>query len=352
MSYVDNKHEKVYVITYKELIFLFVSFTLILIILYPKDRIKEQILAENSNYDLSMLYLENILEHEQDNEELLLTLAQKSLKLGKKDLSLRLLELVLKSENDDYRNRATMLSYDLKKDDYFYYKSKRRQLVQKKKLKKLFVNIYNHKMYTDKDIEKWYQESQFLGEDEIGYALLKEKLENDPMNLKMLENSYYLAAKLDKKDEAVEFIRLLAQRDVERKEKWLIDEYYFFVNAKEYKKAQNILEERSKNSKEWKARYAEYYLLRKSYKKSFDVYINLFNQEKEYSSKRDYFIKAVNSLQAGKYYKKSVYLGRKYEKRYIKDEKVRKFLLKLYMATGNLNYATSLANKILRKERK
>ena len=130
MSYVDNKHEKVYVITYKELIFLFVSFIIILIILYPKDRIKEQILAENSNYDLSMLYLENILEHEQDNEELLLTLAQKSLKLGKKDLSLRLLELVLKSENDDYRNRATMLSYDLKKDDYFYYKSKRRQLVQ------------------------------------------------------------------------------------------------------------------------------------------------------------------------------------------------------------------------------
>ena len=84
MSHVDNEIEKVYVATYKELIFTFIVFSIILIVLYPKDLLKEQILAEKSNYDLSMLYLENLLDHDPNNESLMLILAEQSLRTGKK----------------------------------------------------------------------------------------------------------------------------------------------------------------------------------------------------------------------------------------------------------------------------
>ncbi|MDQ7066894.1 MAG: hypothetical protein Q9M40_02205 [Sulfurimonas sp.] len=109
MSYADDKIKKVYVITYKELIFTFLMFSVILIVLFPKDILKEQILAENSNYDLSMLYLKNLLKHSPEDESLMLILAEQSLRSGKRDLSLRLLELLLQSKNVEYRHKAHIL---------------------------------------------------------------------------------------------------------------------------------------------------------------------------------------------------------------------------------------------------
>ena len=51
-------YEKKYVGTYKEIAIMFISFSVILFFLYPKNMISKQILSEKSNYDLSMLYLE------------------------------------------------------------------------------------------------------------------------------------------------------------------------------------------------------------------------------------------------------------------------------------------------------
>ena len=50
-------YEKKYVGTYKEIALMFISFSIVLFFLYPKDMLNKQILSEKSNYDLSILYL-------------------------------------------------------------------------------------------------------------------------------------------------------------------------------------------------------------------------------------------------------------------------------------------------------
>ena len=119
MSSVNNSKE--YVASYKELIITFLVFCIILFMLYPKDLIKEQILAENSNYDLSMLYLKNMLKNDPSNESLMLLLASQSLRSGKKDLAYKLLELLHNSKDKTVRYKAFRESYILAKEDYFYF---------------------------------------------------------------------------------------------------------------------------------------------------------------------------------------------------------------------------------------
>ncbi len=350
MSYVDNKHEKSYVVTYKELLFAFVAFCVILFVLYPKDMLKEQILSEKSNYDLSMLYLKNLIEHDQENEELMLILAEQSLRTGNKDLSLRLLELILRSENDEYRDRAVLLTYDLKKDDYFYFKGEDKKRVEKEKLRRMFVDIIRDKIYLESDSDKWYDEAVFHQDYKAMYLFIDVKLLKEPDNLELLKQAYYTSIELSHRADSLKYIDLLAQKDTEDGEKWLEAEYYMLISYALFKEANLLLEKHENDSVEWKNRYADFKLMRKNYIKANSLYMELFNSTKAYTQKKKYFYDAVNALLAGEYSKEASNLARKYEKRYLGDKEARKYLLKLYMATGRLDYAASLSSKILKKE--
>ena len=109
---------KIYVVTYQELVFLFLIFTLMLIFLYPKDLLKKQIEAETSNYTLSMLYLRNLLIHHPNDESLMLLLSKQSLKSGDRDTALELLKFLEKSDNIKLKNDSFVLSYELYKLNY------------------------------------------------------------------------------------------------------------------------------------------------------------------------------------------------------------------------------------------
>jgi hypothetical protein len=350
MSYVDSEHKKLYVITYKELAFMAIVFSTILFVLYPKDIIKEQILSENSNYDLSMLYLTNLLQHDPNNESLMLVLAEQSLRSGKKDLALRLLKLLHNSKNIEYRNKATILSYELEKDDYFYFKTKERKSKQKKRLRELFSHIFYKNMYDPNEIDKWYKEALFLQEDKEVYYFLKLKLKKEPRNIHLLENAYYLSIKLSHLNDSLKYIESLIKYDKKRKEKWLMNKYYMLIKYRLYDKAETFLLQQMKYSDKWKIKMADFYLMRKEYLKSSEIYMKLFVSTKKYSLKRKYFFKAVEILQAGEHFEKAVKLAHRYESYFIDDKKVRKFLLKIYMATGHLDYAANLSKKILKRE--
>jgi len=350
MSVVDSEQKKIYVVTYKELIFMFVVFSVILFVLHPKDLLKEQILSEKSNYDLSMLYLKNLLEHNPEDESLMLILAEQSLRSNKKDLSLRLLELLLKSEDTELRNKATMLSYELKKDDYYYFKDKKKQAKQKEELRKLFFRIYYFKMYDEDNIDKWHHEALFLGEDRARYYFLQQKIKRDPKNIELLESAFYLSVRLHKSNDSIKYVEKLIKYDKVRSEKWQLDEFYMLINSKRYKRVENFLKAQSTDSVIWRKKSADYYLMRKSYMKASNIYMELFNKTNDYSQRKKYLFKAIQALQAGSLFDKSASLGHRYEKYYINDSSVRKFLLKLYIATGYLEYASALSKKILKRE--
>jgi len=352
MHFVDSEHNKNYVVTYKELAFMFIVFCTILIVLYPKDLLKEQIVSERSNYDLSMLYLKTLLEHDPNNESLMLILAEQSLRSSKKELSLRLLEELLESKNKNHRNKATLLSYELKKDDYYYIKDERLQYEQKEALRKLFLAIVWGEMYSEDKIDYWYHESVFLQEDAAMYLFAKKKLLKDESNVELLEIAYYLSSKLRKPEESWKFMGLLSKYDEARKDKWLLDGYYMLINNHSYDRAQELLLERASTSQEWKIRFAEFLLMRQQYVKASNMYMEMFEATNEYGQKKKYFMQAMHALQAGNEMQRIATLAKTHEALFIKDVEVRKFLLKAYLATGNLDAASVLSKKILQREKK
>jgi len=350
MSHVDSKYSKTYVTTYKELVFIFLVFVVILIILYPKDLLKEKILAEETNYDLSMLYLKNLIQQDPNNESLMLILAEQSLKSGNKHLSLRLLELLLRSENENHLKRATTISYDLKKDDYYYFKEEKEQLEQKEKLRELFLSIMEKKMYEEEDTDKWYQESVFLEEYKYMYIFIDKKLALEPDNISLLKQAYYIAIKLKYKKESLKHASRLAELDTVDKDKWLMDKYYILMENHLYARAEKLLKENGKKSEEWKGKSADFYFLRKSFIRASENYMELSNKADTYAKKKDYFLKAINALQAGNHFKVAGALAFKHQKTFIHDREMRKYFLKLYVSIGDLEKASYLSNKILEKE--
>ena len=350
MSSVSNEDEsKVYVVTYKELIFITIVFLIILIVLYPKDLLKQQIQAETSSYELSMLYLENLLEHSPDDESLMLILAEQSLRSGKKELAFNLLNVLLHSKNRKIKTKATLLEYDLKKDNYYYLKDEEEMAQERKTLQKLFAMIFSEKLYDENNYEKWYNEAMFNANDAAMYHFIEKKLVDAPNDLTLLKQAYYLSSNLKEYQDSLKFVKQLVQKDRKNREKWLDANYYTLVNLKQYRQAEDLIQEHAATSPKWRDRLAEFYFMRKLYTKSFFVYQGIFSETKKYALKREYFYKCINALQATGDASRSALFAHKYEDYYLDDAEVRQRLLKLYIATGNLDYAVSLSKKILKR---
>jgi len=351
MSYVDknnNDNDEVFVVTIKELFFIGAVFVIILFVLYPKDIIKQQIVSEQSSYDLSMLYLKNLLKYSPKDESLKLILAEQSLRSGDIKHSLELLDQLIFSPNPKINSKALLLSYELRKSEYFKTDNTVRKDEIKRVLKQLFYSIYEKKLYDEKKFDYWYKEAVFNQHHEASYHFVKKELEVHPNDIAFLEMAYFLANKFKDEKNAQKYIVLLIKYDTKHQDKWATAYYYYLVNNKHYKKARKIVERFGSLSIVWTNRLAEFYAMRKYYKKAATVYKKLFKQEKEYEKKKEYFFKAVANLQAGGYYQQSANLARKYQHYYYKDLEARQFLLKLYLQTDHLDYAVDLSKKILK----
>ncbi len=346
--------EKVYVASYKEIVIGFLTFALILFVLYPKNLILEQILQEKSNYDLSVLYLKNMLRNDPHNEKLILTLAQKSIKSQNRDLALHLLELLKKSPHTEVQQQAYLLSYELLKQNYFFLQNKHdTKGMQKlrKELQDVFLVILNKHFYKKNDIDMLYKEAMFLQSKEAQYLLLKQKLQTDPHDVKMLSDAYYLALAMKKYDAAFGYLDTLTRLDAKHAKKWKDAHYFLLTQIYNYKELEKYLLQKAEHSSYWQKRIIQFYLAHKKYKKAAAYYMHLFEQAKSYHAKRDLWLKAVKTLQSGDLLDDAVQLGSQYEDYFIQSKKARMTLLKLYISANKLKKANALSQKILQQKR-
>jgi len=343
-----NSTKKVYVITYKELFFTIFIFIVILFALYPKDLLKQQIISEKANYDLSMLYLRNLLKHNPEDESLMLILASQSLKAGNKDLALRLLGLLLHSEDKKIRQQATVLSFDLEKERYFYMKDKERKQDQLLKLKKLFNMIYFAKMYDPKDVKKWYQNALFVGASYPAYQFLKEVLAQEPDNITLIKDAFYLSSQYGDKTEAYKYVKYLQEHDKGNLEKWVIEEYYLDMRYRKYAQAEKLLLAHRGEGTKIEAILGDFYLYRKKYHKASKIYLSLYQSTDDFKQKKYYFKKALESLIASKNTTKVTQLIEKHQALFLNDPDMIQFMLKTYLANGKVGNAAVLSKKILR----
>jgi len=344
-------YEKKYVSTYKEIAIMFVSFSIILIFLYPKDMISKQILLEKSNYDLSMLYLKNMLKNDSSNEELMLVLAEQSLKSGNKDLSFKLLALLKNSKNEERRSTSYLLSYQLAKSDYFYLQeNKKNEAMQKKyqELKEIYQTIIQDKLYKKEDIKGLYKEASFLKDNSSSYLLLREQLEEKPNDIGLLQDAYYLSRNMNDNKKALEYTDKLIALDKDNAKKWNGAKYNILFEKYSMDDALSLLKQESKSSKEWQLNLADYYMFNKQYENAANVYMKIFKESKNYKTKKEYFKKAIATLQGGAKLKSAAKLTHKYENYFFRDASMRNEMLRVYMAVGDLKKARKLSKRMLK----
>lgn len=350
MLYVNRK-EKKYVATYKEIIIGFIVFSLILIVLYPKDFLQKQVLAEDSNYDITMLYLKNMLKNDPSNEALMLALAKQSTKADKRDLSFRLLSLLKNSKDMDIRRESYLLSYKIAKQDYFYFKEKHDKVNGQKlyaKMQSLFKVIVTHHYYPVNKSEFYYKDALLLNDMPSAYTLTKERLDEKPDNIEILKDAYYLSYQLKKYDDSIYYLQKLESIDTKHKRKWMDEQYFVLINTAPYDKAQKYMLNKAEFSPYWRERLAEFYLGQKEYTKAANVYMTLFDKAETKHEQRKLWLKAIDTLRSGNRLKDAVRLGYRYENYFFYDKRARIALLKLYISANDLKKANRLSQKILK----
>lgn len=312
----------------------------------------KEVLAEQSNYDLSMVYLENMLKNDPSNETLILALANQAYKSNKKDLSFRLLKLLKNSKNIDTKSEAYILSYKIAKGDYFYFKSKYKTKEQNKKyinLKNIFSVIMSEHLYAKSKIKQLYKESIFLHDKNNTYHLVQELLKDSPNDIILLSNAFYISYDFKDYEQSISYLDRLTLLDKKHKDKWAKERYCLISNIYSYTKAEAYIVALSRNSKYWSDKLIQFYLQHKKYAKASQVYMNQFHKVSALNQQRMLWFQAINTLRAGNHIKKAVQLGYKYENYFFEDKKARMALLKLYISSNDLQKARKLSMKILKR---
>jgi len=343
----DNEERHFYVIEYKELIFIFGVFIFIFFALFPKDLLKEQILSKNTDYELSLTYLQNLISKDPKNESLKLILAQKTLQHGNLTLSANILGPLTKSTNNKISTKALLLNYSVLKQKYFQIDDKKTKEQIRKKLFTLFIQIYTYKLYDD-NVKKWYEEAVFVNYIPARYYFVQKLIKKYPSNVIYLRDGYALALKNKDMKRAYYYLDLLLLYDKENLFTWVTDKYYLLIQQKKYTQAEYLLNKAPKNKK-YQDMLADLALISQQFKKASKEYMILFENAKTYKQKRDYFKKVLSSLVAAKQYNKAVQFAKKYEDIFMKDKQMRIFILKSYLGAGKTNEAKRFSKKILRK---
>ena len=344
-------YKKKYVGTYKEIALMVLSFSMVLVFLYPRDMIKKQILSEKSNYDLSMLYLKNMLKNDSSNEVLMLALAEQSLNSGNRDLSFKLLQLLKNSKNEERRSRSYLLSYQLAKSDFFYLeKEKKKEAMQKKyqELQNLYKTIIGDSLYKENDVEGLYKEGLFLKDNASSYLLLQKLLLKNPEDVELLKDAYYLSRNMNDNKKAIKYVDKLIILDKYNPTKWNNVKYNILLEKYSMNDALALLQKESKASKEWQLKLADYYIYNKQYLNAANVYMKIFKESDNYATKKEFFKKAIKTLQGGNQMKELAKLTYEHENYFFKDASMRIEMLKIYMATGSLQKARKLSKKMLK----
>ena len=350
MSFATNERKQV--TTYKELIIAFVVFTLVLVALYPKNLLEEHILRENSNYDLSMLYLENMLKNDPTNEKLMLSLATQSLRSGRKDLAAKLLALLHKSEDPQILYKAYRESYALEKEDYFYFLAKKEIKEQKKHFKtltRLFDTISSEHYYSNEEYDYMLNESLFLRKPEQAFYFALAKKDENRVEIAQMEKVYYLALEQNNLDYSLKAVDLEVSQDKQHQKKWREAKYYLLVKFYSRDEVVSYIKTKTQKSHFWKEKLAEYYFSQKEFKNSADIYMEGLHGSSDYEEQKFYFKKTIDTLAAGRQKNDVLRVAKRYENHFFHDKSMRKYLLKTYIANGKPEYAAALSKKILQR---
>lgn len=334
----SNVNKRIEVVSYVEAALVFLVFGFVLYTLYPKDMLEKQVLAENKNYDLTAIYLENILRLDPDNKELTLALIKASLKSGQFDLSLKMIAALEKSADEALLQVLIKYRFEALKVKYFSTNEKKFHQETRMQIKEVFKEVVSHPYYNEDNIEYWYKGSREFSLNQASLFFLYKLLEAEEKTL-WLEECFYLSSDLKDEEMQQDCLSRLRQIDTSHYNEWTKQAYYLAVEEGEIERAISLLKDMASRSVKWRIELAKFYIELKMYKEGSNEYMTLYKNAKTKKDKRFYLLKALEALQYGSLMDEASSLVRKYEALYYKDEQMSRIFIKLYLGANKLEDA-------------
>lgn len=334
--------DKVEVVSYFEILSIFFAFVFVLYILYPKDMLYRQVLAESSNYDLTAVYLENMIRLEPENKTLMLALISTSAKMRKYDLSLKMIEALSKDADESLLKELVGYRFEALKAKYFSTNEKQFQDEVKNEMTLFLQTLIKEENFDEERTEYWYIAAREFSLHRPALFFLSRLLQKQKKT-KWLEECFYLSGDLGERQMQKECLYALKMIDTDHYEKWMEQAYYLAAHEGEQERAISLLTEMMKGSERWQQELAKYYLQIKAYKNASDEYILLYEKTRSKADKKNYLIRALESLQYGSLMEEAAALARRYDMLYYADKEMSKFFIRLYLAAGKLDDAKRIS---------
>ncbi len=342
-----NANKDIEVVSYIEAVLVFLVFSFVLYVLYPKNMLEKQILAESSNYDLTAIYLENMLRLEPENKALTLALLKASIKSGKYDLALKMADLLQKDADAQLSRELMGFRFEALKVKYFSTNEQRYQAEVKMQISDLLAKVINDQYYDDNHLEYWYKGSREFSLNTPALFFLYRLLEREEKSV-WLEECFYISADIKDQKMQTECLARLRKIDIDRYDEWTQQAYYLAVQEGEIERALALLKEMASRSVRWREELAKFYVELKRYKEGSAEYMLLHKGAKTAGEKKHYLMKALQALQYGALMEEATLLARQYESLYYKDEAMSRMFIKLYLAAEKLDDAKRVSIKRLK----
>lgn len=333
------------VVTNLEIFLLFFSFLGILFLLYPKDSLQKQVLAEKSNFDLTAIYLQNLMKLNPKDRELILVMAKTLYQQKKYDLAINLLEILNENPDKKIAQDAILLHIQINNTRL---EEEKNELVSKKikdensKLLK-FISYSKHR---DKNTCKTlYHAALTSGDKESALRFNKNILDfaKEKERVKWFKNYHYLASELNEIQEDIYALKVLVKEDKNESKMWLNTLIPLLDKDAN-------LEKLAKELELDKATLANLYISKNRGTKAIFIYKQLYEDEKNLKNKKEIFIKIIDMYRAKNNSKSAAKFAKVYENLYIKDSKITSKLLKLYLEAERSDFAKNLSLKIIKQK--
>jgi len=337
------------VATNREILFIFLIFLFVFYVIYPEKMLQKQVLSEKSNYELTGVYLENMLRLDPGNTKLMYAAAKVSLEQGNLDLSEKLLQVLQKSDDSSIQKKLEKLEYRLIELQITYSHDPIYITKKKKILSKIIVRVEQKQLFEKKDALIWYRRALALSQNKVALSFMEALSDsNDPSDL---EQCVYMMIQPENRYKRIECAEKLSHFDGKSTKKWLVAAWTLYTQEGNYNKAIEILERLVKIDPSYNDILAETRRAAGKFVESSNLYILLYRNSSSYERKKEYLLKAIFALSSGKLNHKAVSLVQKYEINYINDDEMLQKLIKLYLSMDELEAARILTLKMMKREK-
>jgi len=337
------------VATNREILFIFLIFLFVFYVIYPEKMLQKQVLSEKSNYELTGVYLENMLRLDPGNTELMLAVAKVSLERGNLDLSEKLLQVLRKSDDSSIQKKLAKHEYRLIELQINYSNDPVYIAKKKKILSKIILRVEHKQFFEKKDALIWYRRAISLSENKIALSFMEALSDsNDPADL---EQCVYMMIQPENRNKRIKCAEKLSRYDGKSVKKWLVAAWTLYSQEGNYNKAIEILERLVKIDPSYQNILAETKHAAGQFVESSNLYMIFFKNSNSYERKKEYLLKAILALSSGKLNSKAVTLAKKYEVNYLNDDKMMQKLIKVYLSMGELEEARMLSLKMMKREK-